>query len=883
MNLKCSTLIILAIIFAGLPGAAHAQVCTPSSTRLCDGPAELPRVFTSQPAFPDPCPYKQGETGTDPCGFAVTQISATEGAIGLQNAIDAPACGTGGAIIALQAGAIFSRGATNDVNLPYQGGSCAGKWIVIRSNISDSNMPPYDQAGHRALPSDARMFATLQAAATGGAAIATNPVIPGSGQGPNHYWLLGLNITTVAGSRADPTLVQIGDGETEVRDLPNSITIDRCYIHGPDPTTQIHRDVDAEGTFIAVLNSWLTVVNFSIDQQTVLFFNTPGPILIDNNHLEGAAEQILSGGAQPSIKGGVVTSDVTITRNHMYRNIAYYPGSPNYSGLPLVVKNDIEFKEIQRALVQGNVMDYVWAGYTQDGAAINIGPKSLSDLHPDLVTNDITLRYNLVRHANGGILLSVSNPNHGNTAATGGMARVSIHDNIFSDIDTTWGVTLQNGRRVVDPYFGLLIIGSVDPIAKTPTHIDMQHNDFLTGPMQATTYWDTAGRYVGSGYVFSNNILSQTGASYGWTSGDYTDDSCDDSYVVDPAMKAENNMFVGVPAAQQSGYTSNCVIAPPMAPVLTTSSTAGAIPARTSVYVRTTWVTPTGETTGSLEQPLSAPWSPLTRYNAGVTVLDPHQGTELAYTGTESGLTQPAWPGNLPANLDAWTIEALSGTSQCNSPLQLYPPNPVCMGWVLIDNGASGTIRTGSATQTNMISIAPPPLDDGPETHYRVYAGATPGSEAYCGTYGITQAATITSLANCRGTAPPTVNTATAAAPTFVCTTWPQNYNQVGFTSFSGSNYQLEPTSCGHGAAVNLYPSWTPLSLHSQYDTIRDSNGNYEMALNAGTAGSSEPAWPAVPGARVQDGSVTWQMSTSRDVGADVSVVSAATANVGTN
>ncbi|MGH9431212.1 MAG: hypothetical protein ACRD3T_06690 [Terriglobia bacterium] len=883
MKLKYGMLIVLAFILAAFQNTAQAQVCRPSSTTLCDGPAELPLTFTSQPPFPDPCPYTQGETGSDACGFAITQITSQQGAVALQNAIDSPTCGTGGAIIALQSGAKFSQDATNDVTLRYQAGSCAGKWIIIRSDVSDSKMPPYDQPGQRALPSDASLFATLQAEAISSAVVATAPVTPGSGQGPNHYWLMGLNITGTAGTTADPGLVQIGNGETQVRDLPNNITIDRCYIHGPNGTTNIHRDVDAEGTYIAVLNSWLTVVNDSIDQQTVLFYNTPGPILIDNNHLEGGAEQILSGGAHPSITGGVITADVTITRNHMYRNTAYYPGASNYNGFPLIVKNDIEFKEIERALVQGNVMDYVWAGYSQNGDALAIGPMSQTGLDSYLMANDITFRYNLIRHANAAIGLGVNTPGYGNGAPTHGMARVSVHDNVFSDINTKWGVILTNGKKVIDRYFGITIVSSLDPIAKSPTYVDMQHNDFLTGSMQATAYWDTPGRFVGSGYIFANNILSQTGASYGWTSGGFGDDTCSAIYVVDPGAQVENNMFVGVPRAQQAGYTSNCIIAPPMSPVLTTSATGGSIPANTTVYVRTTLVTPTGETTASLEQPVTKPWLALSSYNSGTTILDGNQGTELAYIDTESGLNQPSWAANIPANLDGWTIEALSGISKCNSPLQLYPPIPICMGWILIANGASGTIRTGAATQTNMITITPPPPDDGPETQYRAYAGSSSGREAYCGTYGITQAATITSLANCRGTAPPSVNTATVAPPTFVCNTWPQTYSAVGFVNYSGGNYQLTSSSCGHAAAMNLYPGWTARTLQSEYDTIKDSNGNYEMALNAGATGSSEPAWPTVPGGEVQDGSMTWQMSTSRDVGANVTVVDAATANVGSN
>ena len=862
---------------------AHAQVCKPSSTTLCDGPSELPRVFTTQPTFPDPCTYNQGETGTDACGFAITQITAKEGAAGLQDAINSPACGTKGAIIALQSGGRFSQNTTNEVTLPYQAGSCLGKWIIIRSDVSDSKMPPYDQQGARATPQDASFFATIQASTVTSSVIATATVTQGSGQGPNHYWFLGLNITTASGTKIDPNLIQIGNGETQIGDLPNNITIDRCYIHGPNGTTNIHNDVDAEGSTIAILNSWLTVVNNSAEQHPVTFYNTPGPLLIDNNHLEGGAEQILSGGAAESITGGVITSDVTITRNHLYRNPAYYPGAPNYNGFPLIVKNDIEFKEIQRVLVQGNVIDYVWAGYSQNGIAISISPMSATGLDSYLADNDITIRYNLIRHANACIALGVNTPSYGNGAQTKGMQRVSVHDNIFNDISEVWGTTLQNGKKFKDPYYGITIVSSIDPIGKGPMYVDIDHNDFLTGSMQATALWDTPGRFVGSGYSFSNNIMSQTGASYGWSSSGYVDNSCSDIYVVDPGAGSENNIFVGVPSGQRSAYTSNCFIPQPMAPILTSSPLGGSIRAGTTVYVQTTFVTPTGETTPSAEQTVLNPWEAQWKYNSGVIILDGNQGAELSYIATESGISEPLWPLNIPGNLNAWTIETLSGGSNCNTPLQLYPPSPVCMGWILIANGAPGTIKLGAGANTNSINIAPPPPDDGPKTEYRVYAGSSSGAEAYCGTYSITQIATITSFGNCNGSAPPSVNTATVTPPTFVCSTWPANYNQLGFVNYNGGNFQLTAASCGHGKAVNLYPGWTSQTLKSEYDAIKDSNGNYEMALNPGTTGNAEPAWPTVAGDTVQDGGVTWQMATNLDVGANVAVVESSTANVGNN
>ena len=68
------------------------------------------------------------------------------------------------------------------------------------------------------------------------------------------------------------------------------------------------------------------------DSYTFLVFTSPGPFLIDNNHLEGAtAEGFLIGGADGQT--GLIPSDITITRNHILKPTEYWPGSPQYNGV----------------------------------------------------------------------------------------------------------------------------------------------------------------------------------------------------------------------------------------------------------------------------------------------------------------------------------------------------------------------------------------------------------------------------------------------------------------------------------------------------------------------------------------------------------------------
>ena len=58
------------------------------------------------------------------------------------------------------------------------------------------------------------------------------------------------------------------------------------------------------------------------DSQAISGFNGPGNYLIENNYLEGATENVLFGGADPTIPN-LVTSNITFRRNYLRKPLAW--------------------------------------------------------------------------------------------------------------------------------------------------------------------------------------------------------------------------------------------------------------------------------------------------------------------------------------------------------------------------------------------------------------------------------------------------------------------------------------------------------------------------------------------------------------------------------
>ena len=62
-------------------------------------------------------------------------------------------------------------------------------------------------------------------------------------------------------------------------------------------------------------------------------------------------------------------TDIEIRRNDMFKPLIWMKGQPGYvggvDGHPFIVKNLLELKNAQRVLVDGNILEYTWGGFSK--------------------------------------------------------------------------------------------------------------------------------------------------------------------------------------------------------------------------------------------------------------------------------------------------------------------------------------------------------------------------------------------------------------------------------------------------------------------------------------------------------------------------------------
>jgi hypothetical protein len=196
-----------------------------------------------------------------------------------------------------------------------------GQDIVIRSDA------PGPQPGVRLVPDGypgANVDRSSLARLIGrGGQWKTTPVIAVD-PGASHYRIELLDVDGIS-QEGYYTLLEIGTNNTRQAtwaSVPSNIVLDRLFIHG-HPTKGQQRCVGLNGRSVEVLNSYIVgCKSFAVDAQAIGAFNSPGPMKIINNYLEGTGENILFGGADPRIEG-LVPSDIEIRRNHFSKPVAW--------------------------------------------------------------------------------------------------------------------------------------------------------------------------------------------------------------------------------------------------------------------------------------------------------------------------------------------------------------------------------------------------------------------------------------------------------------------------------------------------------------------------------------------------------------------------------
>ena len=353
--------------------------------------------------------------------------------------------------------------------LPRKEGS---GWIVIRPRTERGLPPP----GQRVAPSHARLMPKLVAA--GDSVVETDAAA-------HHYRLEGLEIAPADGVFVRGAVVQFGAKETDVASLPHHLIIDRCYIHG-DPRRGTRRGVAVNSRETAVVNSYVSdFKEVGADSQAIAGWNGAGPFKIANNYLEAAGENVMFGGADPSIPN-LVPGDIEIVRNHLAKPLRWKENDPAFEGTAWAVKNLFELKNAERVLVDGNLFEYNWP-HAQNGFAILFTPRNQDGHSLWSVVEDVTFANNVVRH----VAAAINVLGHDDIQTSQQTRRIAIENNLFVDVGGSWG-----GGRLFQ-----LLDGTSDVL--------IDHNTAF----QSDTVLSGGDRAPHTGFVFQNNIALNN--SYG--------------------------------------------------------------------------------------------------------------------------------------------------------------------------------------------------------------------------------------------------------------------------------------------------------------------------------------------------------------------------------
>lgn len=300
----------------------------------------------------------------------------------------------------------------------------SGQWVVIRS--ADGTFDPGGDraAGVRVGPSDARHMPRILS--PGGSAPAIR-----ADAGAHGYRLVGLEIAPDDHVTQAVTLVELGSGSDTTPDTePADIVIDRAYIHGRD-NGDFRRGVALNGVRLAVIDSYLADFHSGGgDSQAIAGWNGPGPFKIVNDDLEAASENIMFGGADPSIPN-LVPSDIEVRGN-----LSTKP--PTWRDARIPVKNAFELKNARRVLVDGNTFEHVWVS-AQDGTAILLKSVNQNGRCAGCVTEYVTFRNNIVRGAANGLTVNAAEAGGPGLPLPKPANHIRIDNVLFEDIGPAWG------------------------------------------------------------------------------------------------------------------------------------------------------------------------------------------------------------------------------------------------------------------------------------------------------------------------------------------------------------------------------------------------------------------------------------------------------------
>lgn len=324
-----------------------------------------------------------------------------------------------GDIIELTADATY----TGEFTLPEKSGT---GWIYIRTS-AHASLPT---ARNRVGAANYSHMPTIRAPSGGSSLRAVKTASRAA-----YYRFVGCAFGT--SGQFVSAVVQVGDSETTLGDIPHHIFFDRCsYVE--EATVGTRRVFSLNGTHCAVFDGYypgVTDYGGDSDSQVAWATDSPGPLKFHNNFAEASGENFMTGGSDPVIDG-VVPSDIQVTSNYFYKRHPW-TGADN-------VKNHLELKSANRALVAANRCENMY----NRGQSSTMSFKSTNQdgTTSNATVQDITVIWNrYVNVADGPKFLERNGEHTPETATT----RVTFRDNVIETTGLDSGGTFTDSGRVL--------------------------------------------------------------------------------------------------------------------------------------------------------------------------------------------------------------------------------------------------------------------------------------------------------------------------------------------------------------------------------------------------------------------------------------------------
>jgi hypothetical protein len=399
-----------------------------------------------------------------------------------------------GDIVELQAGAVYS-GTINLPNKPLSG------FVTIQSSAVGDLL-----ADKRVSPAQRSSMAIIVAGILGRPAVS-------AANGANHYRFVGIEFTA-ASSFYNYGLVTLGSGERSADKLPHDIEIDRSYFH-PYKNGVARRGVALNSANTTIKNSYFEGFGYASEEaQGICGWTGTRSVHIINNYIEGGAENIMFGGADP-YSADLIPADIEIRGNHLNK-----PAEWNGKA---TVKTLFELKDAKRVQFAGNLLTNNWKG-----SAFRITIRNQDNSAPFSTIEDVVIKDNIVDGSGDGINILGLDDTHPSQT----LKHLIIENNLF--------LNLANGNGFEGSGYFIQISDGED--------VTIANNTVFNAGNIATFYGA-----VPKNFVFRDNITGH--GNYGINGLDLKSDAARAMF--------QNNVFMnlnGIAAGDYSFPTGNMIV-----------------------------------------------------------------------------------------------------------------------------------------------------------------------------------------------------------------------------------------------------------------------------------------------------------------------------------